>query len=74
MICLLLLLPMLATSIRFAPHFKDCNASQLDFFSHYSLGQQNELNHTFALLQKRLAPLPNVTYNSSSLLFRYTLA
>jgi hypothetical protein len=39
-ILLISLLPFVAT-------FKDCNFSQFDFFSHYSLGRSDELNRTF---------------------------
>lgn len=54
--------------------FKDCNASQFDFFSAYQLGKQDELNLTFAKLPSQMAPLSTVTYNSSDLLFRYSLS
>ena len=53
--------------------FKDCNFSQFDFFSEYTLGKQNELNDTFTLLNERVGVLPDVTYNSSDLLFRYVI-
>ena len=34
--------------------FKDCNFSQFDFISRYSLGKQDELNMTFAIVNKKM--------------------
>jgi hypothetical protein len=36
-----LVLILLLAAVPFASAFKDCNFTQFDFFSHYSLGQQN---------------------------------
>ncbi len=34
-------LALVGSLFSFSLAFKDCNASQYDFFSHYSLGKQN---------------------------------
>ncbi len=47
------ILPILMSSLLIlATTFKDCNFTQFDFFSHYSLGQQDELNSTFNAVNK----------------------
>ena len=53
-----------------AHEFKDCNASQFDFFPHYSLGAQLELNRTFALLNTEMQPLPDLWHNFSGTLYK----
>jgi hypothetical protein len=46
--------------------FKDCNFSQFDFFSTYSLGKQDELNRTFTLLNQKMRSLPDILLNLST--------
>jgi hypothetical protein len=70
---ILIILSVLGVALSLEPKFKDCNASQMDFFSHYALGQQNELNNTFDLMNQRIHSLPNVTYNASDLTPQYTI-
>lgn len=51
--------------------FKDCNFTQFDFFSRYSLGQQDELNRTFEGVNKKMQPLADVEWkNNISQLYR----
>lgn len=52
--CLSLLLPQGLSA--------SCNASQMSFVSRYSLGKQDELNHTFAKIQEKLTTLNEITY------------
>ena len=55
-----------------ASAFKDCNFSQFDFFSTYSLGKQDELNRTFTLVNQKVQPLSDVTYNQS--IYNYVIS
>lgn len=48
-----------------AKTFKDCNFTQFDFLSHYSLGQQDELNHTFEGVNKKMQILPDVEFRNN---------
>jgi hypothetical protein len=41
------LLLMVSSLLILVASFKECNFTQFDFFSHYSLGRQDELNSTF---------------------------
>lgn len=45
--------------------FKDCNFTQFDFLSQYSLGQQDELNHTFEGVNKKMQMLPDVEFKNN---------
>lgn len=38
-----------------------CNNTRMEFFSHFSLGRQDELNRTFTAIGKNLT-IPNITY------------
>lgn len=42
-----------------------CEQNRLEFFSHYSLGRQDELNRTFTSISKNIT-FPEVIYNSSA--------
>lgn len=40
--------------------FKDCNFTQFDFLSTYSLGKQDELNKTFDALNSKISNLTSI--------------
>lgn len=61
-----LLFLMLLAVLQHALAFKDCNFTQFDFFSHYSLGQQDELNATFTALNKQINTLSSVDLKTNT--------
>lgn len=66
------LLLLLIITLLNAHAFKDCNFTQFDFFSHFSLGQLDELNRTFEGVNKKMPVLPDVTLKNGSITYVVT--
>jgi hypothetical protein len=54
--------------------FQDCNFTQFDFFSRFSLGQMDELNRTFEGVNKKMGVLPDIEAKSNSTFFTYRIS
>lgn len=63
------LLLLLIITLLSAHAFKDCNFTQFDFFSHFSLGQLDELNRTFEGVNKKMQVLPDVTLKNGQITY-----
>lgn len=61
------LILLLIITLLSATAFKDCNFTQFDFFSHFSLGQLDELNRTFEGVNQKMQRLPDVTLTNGAI-------